>query len=176
MINAIDVQGTRLFLLDVPNPEWADCEAFKLALMKGIEVLCPQLIGELTRSRPTKKVRCMHPNMTKEIMGVVEYGQFSMEMFFDHADVLGQKKLTDAFDNKTPIVIVILSPDWSAIFTYANVMKDGISFPDGSKVGYSVTVSPFGGFHRCFLGFMDCIGPGCLPLEFTDAFTGEFQI
>ena len=153
-MKAIDVQLTKTYILDVPDPEWADCAAAITAIQAGDEVLCPQALGELTRSRDITEVSCMSSNDSVKAAGKITYGDFTVEMLFDSEDTKGQKKLLDAFDTNTPVVIAVESPDsggtsGTIIWTKAIIAGDAIAFPDGGKVGYTVTVSPYGGFNIC---------------------------
>lgn len=153
-MTAIDVQLTKTYILDVPTTEWTDCATAITAIQAGDEVLCPQALGELTRSRDITEVSCMSSNDSVKAAGKMTYGDFTVEMLFDSQDAKGQKKLLDAFDNNTPVVVGVESPDTGGksgtiIWTKAIVSGDAIAYPDGSKVGYTVTLAPFGGFNVC---------------------------
>ena len=153
-MKAIDVQLTKTYILDVPSTDWADCPAAITAIQAGDEVLCPQALGELSRSRDITEVSCMSSNDSMKAAGKITYSDFTVEMLFDSEDTKGQKKLLDAFDSNTPIIIAVESPDsggksGTIIWTKAIVSGDAISYPDGSKVGYTVTLSPYGRFNIC---------------------------
>lgn len=153
-MTAIDVQLTKTYILDVPTTPWADCAAAITAIQAGSEVLCPQALGELTRSRDITEVSCMSSNDSVKAAGKITYGDFTIEMLFDSEDAAGQKALLDAFDNNTPVIIAVESPDsggtsGTIIWTEAIVSGDAIAYPDGAKVGYTVTTSPYGGFNIC---------------------------
>ena len=154
-INATDVQGTKVYILDVPATPFADCSAAVTAIQAGAQALCPQSLGEFTRSRESTELGCMSSNETLKATGKMTYGDFTMELLFDMADTTGQKKLFDAMEANTPVIIGVESPFTSPntsgdiIWTEAIMTGDGISYPDGSKVGYSVTLAPYGGFQRC---------------------------
>ena len=154
-MKSIDVQLTKTYIVaPVPETDWADCTTAIAAIQAGSEVLCPQALGELTRSRDITEVSCMSSNDSVKAAGKITYGDFTVEMLFDSEDTSGQKALTDAFEANTPVIIGVESPDSAGtsgtiIWTKAIVSGDAIAFPDGGKVGYTVTVSPYGGFNKC---------------------------
>ena len=159
-MTTIDVQGSKLFVIPVPSTPFADCTEAVTALKAGAEVICPLTLGEMSRTRPITELGCISSDETLKVAGKLSYGDFTTEMLLDETDVAGQKVLYDAMNDNTPIIIGIESPDMddtlgttdgngTVVWTECLVSGDTISYPDGSKVGYSVTLSPFNGFNRC---------------------------
>jgi len=157
-MKSINVQGTKTYILPVPSTPWADCTAAITAIQAGAEALCPQSLGDLTRSRPVTEYSCISSNDSRKSTGKISYGDFSMELLFDPTDAAGQKALFDAMENNTPIILGLESPNKDAgfsdgngdiIWTEALVSGDGISFPADGLVGYSITLAPYGGYNRC---------------------------
>lgn len=155
-----DVQGTRTFILDVPSTLWADCTEAIVAIQAGAEALCPQSLGELTRTREIQEYGCISSNESIKSAGKMSYGDFSMELLYDDEDMDGQQALFDALENNTPIILALESPNadtsagetgasGSIVWTEALVSGDGIAYPENGLIGYSVTVSPYGGYNRC---------------------------
>lgn len=156
----VDVQGTITFILDVPSTPWADCTEAITAIQAGAEALCPQSLGELTRTREVTEYGCVSSNESLKSTGKMSYGDFSLELLFDDTDVAGQKDLYDAMEANTPIILAMESPNadtslgdtgasGSIVWTEALVSGDGIAYPSNGLVGYNVTLSPYGGYNRC---------------------------
>jgi len=148
-----DVQGTKTYILDVPATAWTDCSAAITAIQSGAEALCPQSLGDLTRSRNVTEYSCISSNDSRKSTGKITYGDFTIELLFDPADAAGQKALYDAMENNTPIILAMESPSTGAngdiVWTEALVSGDSISYPVDGLVGYSVTLAPYGGYTRC---------------------------
>ncbi len=103
---------------------------------------------------------CISSNDSVKAAGKIQYGDFTLELLYDPTDAAGQKVLTDAMDNNTPVIIAVEAPNADTtvgttgasgdiIWSKCILTGDGIAYPDGSKMTYSVTTSPFGGFNRC---------------------------
>ena len=148
-IAAVDVQGVQVYILDVPATPFTDCAAAITAIEGGAEATCPQSLGELTRSREVTEIGCMSSNETTVSAGKMTYGDFTIDLLFDMADASGQAALTTALEDNTPIILGIQAVNDDIVWTNATVTGDGIGFPDNSKISYSVTVKPYGGYNRC---------------------------
>ncbi len=148
-MSLINVQGSKVLIADVPLVDWADCAEAITGLLAGVEALCPQSLGELVRTRETTELSCVSNNSSVKATGKVSYGDFAIDLLFDETDILGQDKLYTAMNDNTPVMLGIQSIDGDVVFTEALIMGDAISYPDGSKVGYNVILSPYGGFYRC---------------------------
>ena len=155
-----NVQGTKVYILPVPATSYADCTAASTAIMAGDEALCPQSLGELTRTRAITEYSCISNNSSVKAAGKISYGDFSMELLYDQADTKGQQALLDAFENNTPIILALVADDadvtvgpkgaqGSLVWTEATVSGDGIAFPNDGLMGYNVTIAPYGGYNRC---------------------------
>ena len=148
-----DVQGTKTYILDVPATAWTDCSAAITAIQSGAEALCPQSLGDLTRSRNVTEYSCISSNDSRKSTGKITYGDFTIELLFDPSDAAGQKALYDAMENNTPIILAMESPattgNGDIVWTEALVSGDSISYPVDGLVGYSVTLAPYGGYTRC---------------------------
>ena len=153
----VDVQGTKTWLVAVPATPWADCAAAAAALKAGKEALCPQTLGELTRTREVTERGCISSNDSVKAAGKMSYGDISLELLFDPTDAAGQAALLAAFDANTPVIIGFEAPDaptagtgnGTVVYTKAMITGDGIAFPANDVIGYNVTLSPYGGFNRC---------------------------
>ena len=167
-INKFKVQGTKTWIADVPSTEWACCTEAIAGLRGGKEALCPVGLGELTRSRIVIEKACISSDESFKAGGKMTYGDFTTEFLFDPDDVAGQKALTDALDDNTPIVLGMESPDVNTsivetddsttiIWTEALVSGDGIAYPENGFMGYSVTISPYGGYNRCRYQRVSCL-------------------
>ncbi len=148
-MKATNVQGTTVFIANVPTPMWADCTEVSAGLIAGVEAMCPQSLGELTRTRATTENACVSSNDSVKSAGKLSYGDFTMELLLDNEDIAGQDALLTAFDNNKPIMLGLVSVDGDIIFTEGLVAGDGIAYPADGLIGYSSTISPYGGFHRC---------------------------
>ena len=153
-IDKIDVQGTKTWIADVPATPWADCTEAVTGLLAGVEALCPQTLGDLTRTREIQEYGCISNNKSFKSAGKMSYGDFTLELLFDEGDTAGQQKLYDALEDNTPIILGLESPDsggvsGTIIWTEGLVSGDGVSYPENGLVGYSVTISPYGGYYRC---------------------------
>ncbi len=155
-----NVQGTKVFILPVPTTPFADCAAASLAILAGDEALCPQSLGELTRTRAITEYSCISNNSSVKAAGKISYGDFSMELLYDQADAAGQKVLFDAFEANTPVIIGLVADDadvsvgptgaaGSLVWTEATVSGDGIAFPNDGLMQYNITISPYGGYNAC---------------------------
>ena len=157
-----NVQGTKVYILPVPatDPIFVDCAAASAAIIAGDEAVCPQTLGELTRTRAITEYSCISSNDSVKAAGKISYGDFSMELLYDQADAAGQKALFDAFEANTPVIIGLVADDadisagptgavGSLVWTQAMISGDGIAFPNDGLMGYSVNVAPYGGFNSC---------------------------
>jgi len=155
----VDVQGTKTWIVS-PLPadsELADCTKAVAAIHGGKEALCPQTLGELTRSREVTERGCISSNDSVKAAGKMSYGDIAIELLFDPTDAAGQKALLDAFEANTPVLIAFEAPNKPAttgkngtiVYTKAMITGDGIAFPANDVIGYNVTLSPYGGFNRC---------------------------
>ena len=156
----IDVQGTKTYILPLPATAWTDCSAAITAIHAGKEAMCPQTLGDLTRTREVTEYGCISSNDSQKAAGKMSYGDITLELLFAPDDTAGQKLLFDAMEGNTPVIIAMEAPNADTsvgstgasgdiIWTKAMVVGDAISFPANGLVGYSVTVSPYGGFTRC---------------------------
>ena len=159
-INKIDVQGTTTWIADVPTTPWADCTEAIAGLKAGKEALCPQTLGDLTRTREIQEYSCISNNESVKAAGKMSYGDFTIELLFDNDDTEGQMKLYLALENNEPIMLGLEASDadtsageldasGTIVWTESLVSGDGISYPENGLVGYSVTLSPYGGYFRC---------------------------
>lgn len=159
-INKMDVQGTTTWIADVPATPWADCTEAIAGLQAGVQALCPQTLGDLTRTREIQEYSCISNNDSVKSAGKMSYGDFTIELLFDNDDTAGQQKLYQALEDNTPIMLGLEGSDadtsagetgasGTIVWTEAIVSGDGISYPENGLVGYSVTLSPYGGYHRC---------------------------
>ncbi|RLA73553.1 MAG: hypothetical protein DRG30_06145 [Epsilonproteobacteria bacterium] len=152
-----DVQGTKTYVLDVPSTAWADCTEAIAAIKAGTEALCPQTLGDLARTREITDYGCISSNDSTKSAGKLTYSDYTIELLFDMTDTDGQKGLYDAMENNTPIILAMessnmitpLTGNGDIIWTEAIVSGDTISYPVNGKIGYSVTISPYGGYLRC---------------------------
>ena len=159
-INKIKVQGTTTWISDVPSTAWASCMEVVAGLKAGEEALCPMSLGELTRNREITEKSCISSDESFKAAGKMTYGDFTTELLFDPDDAAGQKALTDALDNNTPIMLGLEAPNadtsvgttgasGTIIWTEAIVSGDTVGFPDNDFWAYSVTIAPYGGYFRC---------------------------
>ncbi len=159
-MNTIDVQGTKTYIVDVPATPWADCTEAVTGILAGAEALCPQTLGDLARTRAITEYSCISSNESVKAAGKISYGDYTIELLFDPSDTDGQKELFDAMENNDPIILAMESPNADTtlgdvdasgdiVWTEGLVSGDTISYPVDGKVGYSVTVSPYGGYNRC---------------------------
>ncbi len=160
-MKATNVQGTTVRIVTpVPDPKWADCAAANTAILAGVEAMCPQSLGELTRTRAITEYSCISSNESTKSAGKVSYGDFTMELLFDNDDAAGQAALLKAFDDNKPIILALIADDidttlgvvggiGTTIYTEALVSGDGISYPVDGLMGFSVTLAPFNGYIRC---------------------------
>ena len=149
-VKSTDVQGTKTYIVDVPATKWADCAAAVTALEAGAEALCTQSIGNLTRSRDITEYGCMSSDESTKSAGSIKYGDTTIELLFDNDDATGQAALLKAFDDNESVIIGFKHSDGKTIVWSEGVLAgDEIAYPADGKVGYSVTVSWYGGFNRC---------------------------
>ena len=154
----VDVQGTKTWIVS-PMPadsELVSCSKAITAIHGGKEALCPQTLGELTRTREVTERGCISSNDSVKAAGKMSYGDISLELLFDPTDAAGQAALLAAFEANTPVLIAFEAPDKPAsgtngtiVWTKAMITGDGIAFPANDVIGYNVTLSPYGGFNRC---------------------------
>lgn len=145
----MNVQGTKMYVTDVPATAWADCAAAKTALKAGKQVTCVQSYGELSRSRDIKEYSCQDSNESDAAGGKMKYGDFALDLLLDPDNKDGQKALFDAMESNTPIVAGFESPTGSIVWSKAIVSGDTIGLPDGGKYTYKINLFPYGGFNRC---------------------------
>ncbi len=160
-MKATNVQGTKVYVLSpVPKPAFADCAAASAAIMAGDEAMCPQSLGELTRTRAVTEYSCISSSDSVKSTGKMSYGDFTMELLFDGEDTAGQKALLDAFEANTPVIIGLVADDadisagstgavGSLVWTECLVSGDGIAYPVDGLMQYNLTVAPYGGYSRC---------------------------
>jgi hypothetical protein len=154
-----NVQGTKVLISDKPNPMWVDCADAMAGLQAGVEVLCPQSLGELGRTRATTENSCVSNNETVKAAGQMSFADFEMELLFDGTDILGQNKLLNSFESNKPIMLGLVAENGDIIFTEALISSDSQVYPVDGLIGYNVVVSPYGGFHQCSAASMapkDC--------------------
>ena len=144
-----NVQGTKVLIAAKPAQEWADCAAVKAGLHAGVEVLCPQSLGDLTRTRTMSENSCVSSNDSVKAAGKMSYADFQMELLFDMNDIDGQKKLLEAFESNKPVMVGLVAINGDIIFTEALISGDGMAYPTDGLIGYNVTISPYNGFHKC---------------------------
>ena len=156
----INVQNTQTYILDVPATPWADCTAAVTAILAGKKIGCTQALGDLVRTRAITEYSCIDSNSSSKAAGVISYSDFDIEMLFDPEDTAGQGALLTAFNDNKPIIFAYESPDidtsvgttgasGTIVWTNAVLSGDAISYSKDGKVGYKVTVSPYGGFSIC---------------------------
>jgi len=155
-MTATNTQNTTTYILDVPATPWADCTEAITAIQLGSEALCPQSLGDLSRTRNITEYSCISSNDSVKASGKMSYGDFNIELLFDADDAAGQKELFDAIEENTPIILALEASDMASggtsgtiIWTEAIVSGDTIAFPVDGKLGYNVTISPYGGYSRC---------------------------
>ncbi len=160
-MKSTNVQGTKVYVLSpVPTVPFVDCTAASAAIMAGDEAMCPQSLGELTRTRAITEYSCISSNESVKSAGKVSYGDFTMELLYDAEDVAGQKALLDAFEANTPVILGLVADDadisagstgavGSLVWTEALISGDGISYPVDGLMGFSITAAPYGGYSRC---------------------------
>ena len=108
-IKVINSQGTRVFIVDVPATEWADCDAATTAILAGKMVGCPQSLGDLTETRPPTEYKCLSSNETAKILGAISRGSIDIGLLLDPDDAAGQGALRDAFHaNENKIIGIVL--------------------------------------------------------------------
>ncbi len=161
VISPLPSQGTKIFVLPVPTTPFADCTAAYPALSAGKQVLCPQSIGDLTRTRGVTEYKCMSSNASLKVMGAISSGNLSFGMLFDPTDTNGQKDLIDAFEGNTPLMIGIEFPNKPAgsgggsgghgTFKYfkAYISEESIPIEMDAAILYNVTVEVFGEIVTC---------------------------
>ncbi len=159
-IKSIAVQGTKAYILDVPAAGFADCAAAVTAIQGGAAVICPQAFPEIARSRAITEKKCLSSNASSKTAGAVSWGDGTFEVMYSPEDTTGIKKLTDAFENNTPVIIGFEADDadvaigatgasGTVLWFEALVTSEGISFPDGDAWGLSFTISPYGILNKC---------------------------
>ena len=151
-METLDVQGTKVLIAPVPQTKWVDCAEAAAGFAAGNEALCPLTLGELVRTRPIDELSCTSNDNSIKSAGKLSYGDFTLELLFDNDDVDGQSVLLNAFNKNKPVMLGLVALTGYIVFTECLVSADAISYPDGSKVGYSITVSPYGGLFRCNAG------------------------
>ena len=157
---AINVQGTKTWVADVPGTPWADCAAAIAGLQAGAEALCTQSLGDLTRTREITEYGCISSNSSFKSAGKMSYGDITIELLFDNDDTAGQAALLAAMENNTPVALGFEADDadvsagptgasGTIVWTNALISGDTINYPTGGLIGYSVTLSAYGGYNRC---------------------------
>jgi len=97
-INIINSQGTKTYITDIPDPEWADCSAAVTEFhTNGKEVGCPQSIGALEETRGVTEYKCLNTDETAKALGTISRGNMEIGLLFDPDDTAGQKALKDAW-------------------------------------------------------------------------------
>ena len=145
----VDVQGTKAYMLHVPNVEWANCRQAINEITRGVEVLCVQAFGDFSRTETVIEYGCISNNKTMKSTGTTTYGELALEMLFDTSDIAGQKLLLNAMEYNFPLIVALKSPDGSFIFTKGLVSSDVLGYPVDEFVSYDVTLSTYGEFSRC---------------------------
>ena len=159
-VNTIDVQLSKVYVLDVPVATWALCNEAVPAILAGNQCLCPTTIGDLGRTRAVTETSCISSNESIKSGGRMSYSDYTLELLFDPLDVAGQTYLKEALDNNTPLILGVEGSDrdttlgdvgvsGTIVWTEAIVAGDTIAYPADGKIGYTVTVSPFGGYTMC---------------------------
>ncbi len=110
-INPINSQGTKIYVVDVPDPAWTDCTEAVAAIIAGKQVLCPQSLGDLTQTRSVTEYKCLSTNDSVKIMGAISRGNLPIGMLFDPEDIDGQAELVAAFEDNTNFIVGIEFPD-----------------------------------------------------------------
>jgi len=155
---SVNVQGTQTYITDVPTTPWADCDAAVTALLAGKKATCIQAYGDLERTRDITEYSCQDSNNSEKAAGKISYGDITISLLLDTADTEGQKLLFDAMENNTPVAVGFESPNkptsgtsknGDIIWTNCVLAGDKIGYPDGGKITYELTLSPYGGFNRC---------------------------
>ena len=158
MATNVNVQGTSVYILDVPATAWTDCDkAVTAILTSGKKASCLQAMGDLSRSRDIVEYSCQDNNNSSKAAGKISYGDFDLGLLLDTTDKTGQEALFNAMEANTPIIIAFEAPNKAGstgksgdiIWTEAVIAGDKIGYPENGKVTYDVTISPYGGFTRC---------------------------
>ena len=157
MATDVNVQGTQVYILDVPATAWTDCDKAVTAILAGKKATCIQAFGDLSRTRDIVEYSCQDNNNSSKAAGKISYGDFDLGLLLDTTDKTGQEALFNAMESNTPIVIAFEAPNKAAtsgksgdiIWTEAVIAGDKIGLPENGKYLYDVTISPYGGFTRC---------------------------
>jgi len=160
-INLINSQGTILYVLPKPTTPWADCtEAVTAIKTTGKQVMCPQDLGEIQRTREMKEYSCLSSNETYKATGSMTLGEVTVGMLFDPTDAAGQDFLYTSFEDNTDFIFAFELPDADTsagetdasgtMFWYEGVLVgDAISVPIDEAILYSVTISLAGEQTKC---------------------------
>ena len=151
---------TKIWVLAAPATDFADCAAAGTALLGGKEVQCTQSIADIVRTREVKESTCINKDLVKVSLGTMKYEPIEVGMFFDAADVEGQKLLKDAMvsGDKLSIGIELSDRDTSVGSTGVQgtlfwfnvyVSGDAVSFTKDELVGYTVTLNVDGSVNEC---------------------------
>jgi len=154
---SVNVQGSTVYIIDVPATDWADCTAATTAILAGKKATCIQGFGDLSRTREIVEYSCQDSNSSDKAAGKMSYGDLEVKLLLDSKDTAGQKALYDALENNTPVIYAIESPNKVAtsgksgdlIYTKCLVSGDKVGYPENGKITYDVTLSPYGGYLRC---------------------------
>jgi len=160
VIKSIPVQGTKAYILSVPDPAYADCTAAIAGIQAGAAVICPQSFPEISRSRTVAAKKCLSSNASSKTGGAIEWGDGTFDLIYSPEDTTGIKALTDAFENNTPVIIGFEAPDadialgavgasGTILWFETLVISEGISFPDGDSWGLTFSISPYGLLNKC---------------------------
>jgi len=158
--NLINAQGTILYVLPVPATPFADCTAAVTAIKAGKQVLCPQDLGEITRTRDIKEYSCLSSNDVLKSAGAMKLGEVTVGMLLDPDDISGQTALYDAMEANDTVIFAfeLANADTTlgdtdasgTIFWYTGVISgDGISIAMDEAVLYSSTISLTGTQNKC---------------------------
>lgn len=159
-INLINSQGTVLYVLTKPSTPWADCTEAIAAIKAGKQVLCPQDLGEIQRTRAIKEYSCMSSNEIYKSGGSMTLGEVTIGMLFDPQDQDGQDHIYQSMEDNKQIVFAFELPDADTtsgengasgtIFWYEAIISgDAISVPIDEAVLYTATLSLMGEQNRC---------------------------
>jgi len=110
-INPLNSQGTRIYVVDKPATDWADCTEAVAAILAGKQVLCPQSLGNLEQTRSVTEYKCLSSNDSAKITGAISRGSLDIGMLFDPLDAAGQASFWQLFADNDEFVIGIEYPD-----------------------------------------------------------------
>ncbi|MCD6135570.1 hypothetical protein J7J63_02515 [Candidatus Bipolaricaulota bacterium] len=110
-IKVLDSQGTKVYVLDVPDPAFVDCTAAVTAIKAGKLVGCPQSLGDITETRASTEYKCLSSNESAKALGGISRGSLELGLLLDPVDAAGQGALKTAFKDNTKVIVGIELPD-----------------------------------------------------------------